>query len=65
LNRLKEAKSLWGKLTGYSRRALVETTFSRMKRLFAERLFSKIIEKQIIENKLRALLLNKLLRLSV
>ena len=61
----KEAKSLWGKLIGYSRRSLVETTFSRMKRLFGERLFSKIFDKQIIENGLRALLLNRLLRLSV
>lgn len=38
----KIAKSIWGKFTGYSIRALVETAFSRMKRLFGERLFSKL-----------------------
>jgi hypothetical protein len=42
----KEAKSLWGKLTGIVERALVETSFSRMKRLFGERLFSKTPDKQ-------------------
>lgn len=56
----KAAKSLWSKLTGYSIRALVETAFSRMKRLFGERLFSKIPEKQAIENRLRCLILNKI-----
>jgi len=58
----KAAKSLWGKLTGYSIRALVETAFSRMKRLFGERLFSKIPEKQAIENRLRCLIMNKIRR---
>lgn len=37
------AKSIWGKLTGYSRRSLVETTFSRYKRLFGERAFSEVL----------------------
>jgi len=35
------ARSLWGKLTGYSQRALVENTFSRMKKMFGASLFSK------------------------
>lgn len=61
----KRAKSLWGKLTGYSRRALVETAFSRMKRMYGERLFSQIYEKQKIENRLRCLLLNKMRNLKV
>lgn len=56
------ARRLWGKLTGYSRRALVETTFSRMKGLFGERLFSKKTENQIIETRLRCLLLNMMIR---
>lgn len=59
----KEAKSLWGKLTGYSRRALVETFFSRMKRLYGERLFSKIPNKQSVENRLRCIILNKMRRI--
>lgn len=58
----KLGKSIWGKLTGYSIRVLVETAFSRMKRLFGERLFSKIFEKQRVENRLRCLLLNKMRR---
>jgi hypothetical protein len=56
----KVAKSIWGKLIGYSIRALAETAFSRMKRLFGERLFSKIPEKQAVENRLRCVLLNKM-----
>ena len=56
----KEGKSLWGKLTGYSMRSLVETAFSRMKRLSGERLFSKISDSQEVENILRCLILNKM-----
>lgn len=40
-----QARSLWGKLTGYSRRVLVETFFSRYRRLFGGRLFSKTYER--------------------
>lgn len=54
----KKARSIWGKLRGYSIRALVETAFSRMKRLFGERLFSKTLERQEVENRLRCILLN-------
>jgi hypothetical protein len=61
----KQGRSLWGKLTGYSRRALVETSFSRMKRLFGDRLFSQIPEKQLVENRLRCLILNKMRRATV
>ena len=32
----KISKSIWGKRSGYSRRALVETTFSRYKKMFGE-----------------------------
>lgn len=56
----KEARSIWGKLTGYSRRALVETAFSRLKRLFGERLFSKSFDRQSIENTARCMLLNQM-----
>ena len=59
----KQAKSLWGKMTGYNRRVLVEAAFSRMKRLFGDRLFSKTTERQMVENRLRCLLLNKMLRM--
>lgn len=55
-----KARSLWGKLTGYSQRSLVETAFSRMKRMFGASLFSKEIGRQVIENRYRCLLLNKM-----
>lgn len=58
------ARSIWGKLTGYNYRVLVETAFSRMKRLFGERLFSKVFEKQQLENQLRCELINKMNALS-
>jgi hypothetical protein len=57
----KEARSVWGKLSGYSRRALVETAFSRFKRHFGDRLFSHRIDKQRIENTARCLLLNQMI----
>ena len=56
------AKSIWGKFSGYSRRALVETTFSRYKKLFGERAFSRSRERQIVENRLKCVLLNKMMR---
>jgi len=34
-------RKLWVKLTGYSRRALVESSFSRLKRLFGSHLYSR------------------------
>ena len=45
-------------ITGYSQRSLVEAAFSRMKRLFGSRLFSKKIDAQRVENRLRCMLLN-------
>lgn len=56
----KNARSLWGKLTGYNMRVLAETMFSRLKRLFGERFFSKSIEKQRVESRIRCYLINKM-----
>ena len=58
----KVAKSIWGKLSGYSRRALVETTFSRYKKMFGERAFSRTQERIVLENRLKCVLLNKMIR---
>jgi transposase-like protein len=58
----KIAKSIWGKLSGYSRRALVETTFSRYKKMFGERTFSRTQERIVLENRLKCVLLNKMMR---
>jgi hypothetical protein len=58
----KIARSIWGKLTGYSRRALVETTFSRYKKMFGEKAFSRTYQRQVVENRLKCLLMNKMIR---
>lgn len=55
-----EARSIWGKLSGYSKRSLVETAFSREKRLFGDRLFSKDLHKQGVEHTARCALLNQM-----
>ena len=55
------AKSIWGKLSGYSRRALVETTFSRYKKMFGERAFCRTQERIMVENRLKCVLLNKMM----
>ena len=55
------ARSLWGRLTGYSRRVLVETVFSRYKRLFGGRLFSRTYERQQVENRLKLQILNAMI----
>lgn len=56
----KEARSIWAKLSGYNKRVLVESVFSRKKRLFGNRLFSKVFDKQCIENTARCVLLNEM-----
>ncbi|MGK5594693.1 MAG: IS5/IS1182 family transposase, partial [Parachlamydiaceae bacterium] len=56
----KEGRSLWGKLTGYNQRVLVEAAISRLKRLFGDRFYSKSLERQMVENRLRCLLINRM-----
>jgi hypothetical protein len=55
------AKSIWGKLSGYIRRALVETMFSSYKKMFGERAFSRTQERIVLENGLKCPLLNKMM----
>ena len=55
------AREIWGKLTGYSTRALVETSFSRMKRLYGERFYSKKMETQRVEGLIKCKMLNQML----
>lgn len=61
----KLARSLWGKLTGYNMRVLVESAFSSIKRLFGDRLFSKAFERQKIESRIRCILINKMRTMKV
>lgn len=56
-----KARSLWGKLTGYSSRSLVETAFSRYKRLFGSSMFSKTTDSQKVENHIKCYVLNKMI----
>jgi hypothetical protein len=55
-----KARSLWGKLTGYNMRVLVESAFSSLKRLFGERFFSKTPERQKVESRIRCHIINKM-----
>ena len=54
--------SLWGKLTGYSRRALVETSFSRMKGLYGGMFYSRKMDAQKVEGHLKYLMMNQMMR---
>lgn len=54
--------SLWGKLTGYSRRALVETSFSRMKGLYGGMFYSRKMDTQRVEGHLKCLMMNQMMR---
>lgn len=53
-------RSLWRKIAGYSYRALVESCFSRLKRLFSSSFFSTGITRQRVEGTLKCYMLNKM-----
>lgn len=55
-----EAFDLWKKLAGYHKRSLVETAFSRLKRLFGERLSNKTFSNLEAETIFRCHVLNKM-----
>ena len=54
------AREIWGKLTGYSKRVLVETAFSRIKRLYGDRFYSKKSESQRTEGHIKCKMLNQM-----
>jgi len=56
----KVAKSLWSKLSGYSKRVTVESAIARWKKLFGPHLNSRTPENQQFEVKLKALIMNKM-----
>jgi len=55
-----EAKSLWGKLSGYSKRVTVESAIARWKKLFSGYLESRELKRQQVEARLKSLIINKL-----
>jgi len=57
-------RSLWGQLTGYSKRALVETSFSRLKKIYGPSFFSREKARQSIEGRLKCWMLNEMVRQS-
>lgn len=60
LNIQKFGEKQWKKQTNYHKRSLVEGTFSRYKRLFGERMFSREFQRQITETQVKCALLNKM-----
>lgn len=54
------ARSIWKKLIGYHKRSLVETAFSRWKRLLGPSLKSRQTENQTFEAKIKCHILNKM-----
>jgi len=53
---------LWGRLTGYSKRALVEASFSRLKRIYGGGLCARKMSSQKVEGHLKCLMMNKMLQ---
>lgn len=60
-----EALKLWKKLTGYHRRSLVETSFSRFKGTFGANIFSKTIDNQEVELLTKVFVLNTMTRVGM
>ena len=60
-----EAKKLWKKMTGYHRRSLVETAFSRFKKIFGSELFSKSPNNQEVELMVKAMAMNQMTKIGM
>jgi len=58
-------RSTWKKLKGYHKRSLVETAFSRYKRMLGGDLYSRKMESQEIESQIKCLVLNKMTKLGM
>ena len=61
----KKAKSLWGKLSGYSKRATVESAIARWKALFTGHLESRCACRQRSEVYIKSLIMNKMKELEL
>lgn len=55
------ARSLWGKLTGYNRRVIIESMVSRWKRLYGGDLRSRCPERKKNEVQLKAMMINAMI----
>ena len=61
----KQARSIWGKLVGYSKRSLVETAFSRLKRRYGDRMYSQTFERQVVETYVKCYILNRMNQIKI
>ena len=55
------ARSIWGKLTGYNRRVIVESMMARWKKLYGGDLKSRCSDRQNIEIQLKAAMINAMI----
>jgi hypothetical protein len=60
-----DARKLWKKLVGYHERSLVETTFSRIKRILGSNLKARKFENQRTECQVKCLIMNKMIKLGM
>lgn len=61
----REAKSLWGKLAGYSKRATVESAIARWKALFGYHLKGRLGQTQEFEVIVKSLILNQMKNIGI
>lgn len=55
------ARSIWGKLVGYSRRVVVESMVARWKSIFGNNLRSLCTERQKLEAQIKAMMINEMI----
>jgi DDE family transposase len=60
-----EARKIWKKLIGYHKRSLVETTFSRIKRMLGPYLRARSFDNQKVECQIKCLVMNKMVSLGM
>ena len=60
-----EARKMWKKLIDYHKRSLVETTFSRIKRILGPSLRARSLDNQKVECQIKCLVMNKMVSLGM
>jgi transposase len=60
-----EARKIWKKLIGYHKRSLVETTFSRIKRILGPYLRARSMDNQKVGCQIKCLVMNKMTSLGM
>ena len=60
-----KARKIWKKLSGYHKRSLAETAFSRIKRILGPNLKARSFKNQKVECQVKCLIMNKMLSLGM